>query len=63
MAQLTKGKLNFRCPSCFMRDLDIDMFYNKETQCFVTEYEWGTLAFMINDDYFDIKKLDNTIPE
>ena len=21
MAQLTKGKLNFRCPSCFMRDL------------------------------------------
>ena len=31
MAQLGKGKLNFRCPSCFMRDLDIDMFYNKDT--------------------------------
>lgn len=31
MAQLGKGKLNYRCPSCFMRDLDIDMFYNKET--------------------------------
>ena len=31
MAQLTKGKLNYRCPSCFMRDLDIDMFYNKDT--------------------------------
>lgn len=30
MAQLAKGKLNFRCPSCFMRDLDIDMFYDKE---------------------------------
>ena len=30
MAQATKGKLNFRCPSCFMRDLDIDMFYDKE---------------------------------
>ena len=31
MAQSGKGKLNYRCPSCFMRDLDIDMFYNKET--------------------------------
>ena len=31
MAQLGKGKLNYRCPSCFLRDLDIDMFYNKET--------------------------------
>ena len=28
MAQSTKGKLNFRCPSCFMRDIDIDMFYD-----------------------------------
>ena len=36
MAQATKGKLNFRCPSCFMRDLDIDMFYDegkKEYYC------------------------------
>lgn len=31
MAQLGKGKLNYRCPLCFMRNLDIDMFYNKET--------------------------------
>ena len=31
MAQLGKGKLNYRCPLCFMRDLDIDMFYIKET--------------------------------
>ena len=30
MAQSGKGKLNYRCPSCFMRDLDIDMFYDKE---------------------------------
>jgi len=30
MAQLGKGRLNYRCPSCFMRDLDIDMFYDKE---------------------------------
>ncbi|MCL2880446.1 MAG: hypothetical protein FWF29_09390 [Treponema sp.] len=30
MAQATKGKMNYRCPSCFMRDLDIDMFYDSE---------------------------------
>ena len=30
MAQSSKGKLNFRCPSCFMRDIDIDMFYDSE---------------------------------
>lgn len=29
MAQATKGKLNYRCPSCFMRDIDIDMFYDE----------------------------------
>ena len=36
MAQATKGKLNYRCPSCFIRDIDIDMFYqqeNKEYYC------------------------------
>ena len=27
MAQAGKGKLNYRCPSCFMRDIDMDMFY------------------------------------
>ncbi len=32
MAQLGKGKLNYRCPSCFFRDLDIDMFYDKDTK-------------------------------
>jgi Zn ribbon nucleic-acid-binding protein len=21
--------MNYRCPACFMRDLDIDMFYDK----------------------------------
>lgn len=36
MAQSKKGKLNFRCPSCFMRDIDIDMFFDddkKEYYC------------------------------
>ena len=30
MAQSTKGKLNYRCPSCFMRDIDIDMFFDED---------------------------------
>ena len=30
MAQAGKGQLNYRCPSCFMRDLDIDMFYDRD---------------------------------
>lgn len=41
MAQSGKGKLNYRCPSCFMRDLDIDMFYNadkKEYYCIRCQY-------------------------
>ena len=29
MAQATKGRLNYRCPSCFMRDIDIDMFFDE----------------------------------
>lgn len=32
MAQSSKGKLNYRCPMCFFRDLDIDMFYDKDKQ-------------------------------
>ena len=30
MAQAGKGRLNFRCPSCFARDIDVDMFYDAE---------------------------------
>lgn len=41
MAQSSKGKLNYRCPSCFMRELDIDMFYDvekKEYYCLRCEF-------------------------
>ena len=30
MAQAGKGKLNYRCPMCFMRDIDMDMFYDRD---------------------------------
>lgn len=41
MAQAGKGRLNYRCPSCFMRDLDVDMFYDsgkKEYYCIRCQY-------------------------
>ena len=30
MAQASKGRLNYRCPACFMREIDMDMFYDEE---------------------------------
>lgn len=30
MAQARKGALNYRCPICFMRDIDIDMFFDSD---------------------------------
>ena len=41
MAQAGKGRLNYRCPSCVMRDLDIDTFYDrdrKEYYCLRCQY-------------------------
>ncbi|MFA5660191.1 MAG: hypothetical protein WC968_02210 [Bacilli bacterium] len=41
MAQARKGRLNYRCPSCFMRDIDMDMFYDeskKEFYCLRCNY-------------------------
>ena len=30
MAQGRKGKLNYRCPLCFRRDIDMDMLFDNE---------------------------------
>lgn len=30
MAQGGKGRLNYRCPLCFMREIDMDMLYDKD---------------------------------
>ncbi len=32
MAQGRKGKLNYRCPACFMREIDMDMLYDKDNE-------------------------------
>ena len=29
MAQATKGPLNYRCPSCFIREIDMDLFFDQ----------------------------------
>ena len=60
MAQAKKGKLNFRCPVCFERDLDIDMFYDEETKealakCaieFIDDPNFGT-GLTIRDPTFE----------
>lgn len=52
MSQAGKGKLNYRCPSCFMRDLDIDMFYEKEKD----EYYCLRCQFVGNEE--EVKKLN-----
>lgn len=30
MAQARKGRLNYRCPICFLRDIDVDMFFDPD---------------------------------
>ena len=47
MAQATKGKLNFRCPSCFMRDIDIDMFFIIFIIGIFIKSEYLSLLFLI----------------
>jgi predicted RNA-binding Zn-ribbon protein involved in translation (DUF1610 family) len=32
MAQGRKGKLNFRCPRCLMREIDMDMLFDADRQ-------------------------------
>lgn len=54
MAQSQKGKLNFRCPSCFMRDIDVDMFYDEEKK----EYYCLRCCYSGNED--DVKQKNET---
>jgi hypothetical protein len=30
MAQGRKGRLNYRCPRCLMREIDMDMLYDRD---------------------------------
>lgn len=39
------------------------IFKDPNTRLFFSGYEWGVLTYLINEDYFDIKKLDKKIPK
>ena len=39
------------------------VFFDPKSTMFFNSYDWGTLVYMINDDYFDIKRCDPKIPE
>ena len=51
MAQSKKGKLNYRCPSCFIRD--IDMFYDADKK----EYYCLRCCYHGNEE--EVERLNN----
>lgn len=57
MAQATKGRLNYRCPRCFMRDIDMDMFYDGERK----EYYCLRCCFRGNEE--EVLKLNEQYKE
>ena len=57
MAQARKGKLNFRCPRCFMRDIDIDMFYDEQKK------EYYCLRCNCRGNEADVLKLNEQVKE
>ena len=57
MAQAIKGKLNFRCPRCFMRDIDIDMFYDSEKK------EYYCLRCNYHGSESDVEQLNEQVKE
>ncbi len=58
MAQAGKGKLNYRCPMCFMRDLDIDMFYDAgkgEYYCLRCQYTGDEQDILAKNEIIRLK--------
>ncbi len=51
MAQGRKGELNFRCPRCLMREIDMDMLYDKDAD------EYYCLRCSFTGDENEIKRL------
>lgn len=52
MSQGTKGRLNYRCPACFIREIDMDMFYEPEKE----EYYCLRCAFTGTEE--EVKRLN-----
>jgi len=63
VAQGRKGKLNYRCPRCLMREIDMDMLYDRDAD----EYYCLRCSFVGNEQevlrlnaQFRAKYLDRT---
>ena len=56
MAQGRKGKLNYRCPRCLMREIDMDMLYDEDRD----EYYCLRCSFTGNED--EVKRLNQQTP-
>ena len=62
MSQANKGKLNYRCPSCFMRDIDMDMFYDEEKKEYYclneqAKYRYKAMKLRVKDFNEDNKSI------
>jgi predicted RNA-binding Zn-ribbon protein involved in translation (DUF1610 family) len=57
MAQGRKGKLNYRCPRCLAREIDMDMLYDNEK----TEYYCLRCSFTGNET--EVKQLNQQFRE
>jgi hypothetical protein len=57
MAQGVKGKLNYRCPRCLMREIDMDMLYDKEKG----EYYCLRCSFVGNEE--EVKRINQQFRE
>ncbi|MDO4940772.1 MAG: hypothetical protein Q4E33_03670 [Erysipelotrichaceae bacterium] len=61
MAQARKIKLNYRCPQCFMRDIDMDMFYDpdkKEYYCLRCSFHGDEKRVLEKNEEVRLKYLD-----
>lgn len=57
MAQGRKGKLNYRCPRCLMREIDMDLLYDQDKD------EYYCLRCSFTGDEREIQRLDTLIRE
>jgi predicted RNA-binding Zn-ribbon protein involved in translation (DUF1610 family) len=52
MAQGRKGRLNYRCPRCMMREIDMDMLYDKD------QHEYYCLRCSFTGDEAEVQRLN-----
>jgi hypothetical protein len=58
MSQAGKSKLNYRCPACFIRDLDIDLFYDRDSDeyyCLRCQFTGNEKAVLNGNEMAQVK--------